>query len=142
MSRTNTSPPMLRPGPLGRLGRILFGLGVGWYTLGFARGWITAFQDGPPALGQPAYTGVVQRGNLALYALALLAVYAFPHGTRPQRFLGAALLAGLAIFADYLLAGSWWGLPLALLLSLIVVVTFAYVGVLAHLVAGITANPG
>lgn len=131
-----------RPGPVGRIGRILFGGLVGWYTIQFIGAWIAAIQQGALPFDQTVYTGVVQKGNIALYVMTVFSVYFFPFGNRRHRFIIAGLLFLVVIGIDYLFVGDWWALPLAVLTSLIIVVTFAYAGAFAHLLAGIIANPG
>ena len=131
-----------RPGPLGRIGRILFGGLVGWYMVRFVSGWITAIQQGRLSQDQVVYTPVVQKGNLAFYALTILSVYWVPLGNRRQRFIGAGILFSMVIGLDYLLVGDWWALPFAVVASLIIVITFAYAGAFAHILAGLIANPG
>lgn len=91
---------------------------------------------------QAAYTGVVQKGNLAFWAMTLLSIYWFPLGSRRVRLAGGAIAIAAAVGLDYVLAGDWWGLPLAAAASAMIAITFCYSGAFLHLVAGITANPG
>ncbi len=84
---------------------------------------------------------MVQRGNLALYVLVLLSLYilsAFER--RRRRLLAVALFGGLALL-DLLWLGDWWGLPLAVGFSLLITAALGYLS-LAHVLAGILANPG
>jgi uncharacterized membrane protein len=135
------APFPAKPGPLGRTGRILFGGFLAWYGLQFLSAWLDTLQQGGLTIARHAYTPVVQKGNLALYALALFCVYFLPVADRRRRLGVAAMLFGLAAGVDYLLTGDWWGLPLAVLLSLTVVAVFLYYA-LAHILAGLLANPG
>ncbi len=123
------------------MGRILFGGFLAWYGVRFLGAWLNAIQRGRLAVDQPLYTPVVQKGNLALYVLTLLSVIAIPIASRRKRLVGAVLLFLVVAGLDYLFVGDWWGLPLALLLSLTIVAALAFFA-LAHIVAGIIANPG
>lgn len=132
---------LARPGPLDRTGRVLFGLFLAWYAARFFGAWLSAIQQGGLTVDQSVYTPVVQKGNLALYALALLCAMAMPIATLRHRFVGIAILLLVMLGIDSVLVGDWWGLPLAVGLSLIIVATVAFFA-LAHIVAGIIAHPG
>ena len=92
-------------------------------------------------MDQTRYTPVVQKANFVLYGLALISVIALPIANRRTRLMGAAILFAVIAGLDYLFVGDWWALPLAGLLSLVIVAALAFFA-LAHIVAGITANPG
>ena len=131
----------LRPGPVGRTGRVLFGAFLAWYAWGFLQGWIQAVQSGHLSVDQQVYTAVVQKANFALYVLLLLALIALPVLDRKRRLsAGVALLAAVAAI-DYLWFGDWWGLPMAVVISAIIAGALAFFA-LAHIVAGLTAHPG
>ncbi|RMG53067.1 MAG: hypothetical protein D6723_07760 [Acidobacteria bacterium] len=130
-----------RPGPLGRGGRILFGFFLAWYAARFLGAWLSAIQQDGLVIDRLAYTPVVQKGNFALYALTLLCVVAMPVATLRHRLVGMGILLLVILGIDYVLVGDWWGLPLAAMLSLIIVATVAFFA-LAHIVAGIIAHPG
>ncbi len=115
---------------------------MGWHTIRFIGGWVVVIQRGTFSLDRAAYTGVLQKGNLAFYLVALLSVYWFSLGARGWRFLVATLVFVAVVGLDCALVGDWWALPLAGVLSLVIVATFAYSGAFAHVLAGIIANAG
>ncbi|MDQ7030806.1 MAG: hypothetical protein Q9O62_14060 [Ardenticatenia bacterium] len=79
---------------------------------------------------------------MAFYTLTLLSLYWLPLGTRRRRFVGAGVGFLAVVGLDYLLVRDWWALPLAALMSSIIIVTLAYAGAFAHIFAGLIANPG
>ncbi len=131
---------MNHPGPLGRVGRILFGGFLLSCTAFLLVGWGQTIAR-PIALRQARFTVFVEKQNLGLYLLAFLAVCLLPISTRSTRLIAAAILLAVALGLDYLLAGGWWGLPLAALLSLLVIAMFIFYAA-SHVLAGIIGNPG
>ena len=129
------------PGIFGRIGRIVLGLLLGWYAIRFSILWIDAIRENVLSLHQQVYTPVVQKGNLVLYVLALFSIYFIPMARRPFRLMVAGGLVALCVLVDFLLLGDWWGLPLAVLLSLIILSEFVLLSV-THILAGLIANPG
>lgn len=129
------------PGFFGRIGRIMLGLLLGWYAIRFSSLWLEAIRENALSLHQQVYTPVVQKGNLFLYALALFSIYFLPIARRPIRLMVALGLVAMCVLLDYLLLGDWWGLPLAVLLSLMILLEFIWLSV-THILAGVIANPG
>ncbi len=140
MSRSSDAAAVA-PGPIGRGGRIAFGVLLGLYGTRVLWGWIAAWAGGGLRVDEHVYSGFVQRGNLALYALALVCVYFLPWGRRGVRLAVFAGVAFVAAAVGWWLWGDWWGLPLALWLSGIVIVTAVFFAV-AHILAGMVAQPG
>lgn len=129
-----------QPGPIGRVARILVGAFLAFYTAFLLFGWARAIAR-HVTLRQSAYTHFVEKQNLGLYLLAILAVWLLPIRTRHIRLIAAVILLVVALGLDYLLAGNWWGLPLAALLSLLVFAMFGFYAA-SHVLAGIIGNPG
>lgn len=130
-----------RAGPIGRIARIILGLFLAWYLIRFVAAWAGLVRQGDLASYRPVYTGVVQQWNVAFYALALLGVYLLPVGTRRARFIGAGIAFVVAMGLDYLLAGHWWGLPMAVFLSAIIIAFFGFFA-LSLIIAGVAGYLG
>lgn len=130
-----------RPGPVGRAGRIGFALFLGWYAIRFTGAWLTALAEHSLTMDAENFTAVVKRGNLGFYGLAILSLLALPVFARRKRLVMAGALTILLIGLDVVLAGSWWGLPLALFWSAVITASLVYFA-LAHVAAGWMATPG
>ncbi|RMD92503.1 MAG: hypothetical protein D6814_16775 [Calditrichaeota bacterium] len=121
-----------KAGPIGRLARAGLGLIFLYLLINFATG----------------YSRVVQPATMVLYFWAFVGAYSHVLGTlipplrdKRRRLVTLLVLAILALLLDFLLYGSWWGQPLAVLLYGLALVAFGVLGI-EFILSGALGYPG
>ena len=128
------------PGPIGRAARIVWGLVLAAFAVFLLVQWAHALA-GKLTLSQNAYSSYVVKQNIGLYLVALIGALSAPMWSRGTRLTVTVVVISVAVAMDYALGGNWWGLPLAVLLSMMVIAAAIFFAA-AHVLAGLIANPG
>jgi hypothetical protein len=129
-----TPGTLAKPGPIGRLVRLAFGLGALWAVVQVILNWSGLLTESIPV------------GWILLVALAF---YVFPYvvnlgwgrswGRRPQ--VGIAIVLGVAFAGNLGVSGNVWGPVPGIILGAWLVYTFGHLGI-SFLLSTVIATPG
>ena len=140
MAITDTVKPgtLPRPGPVGRIVRLLMGLLV----LRFLAGNVVQFEGFVAPRSSSDLPASLLFGSLFAFVLfgEVVRRGIGPRWARPAQMTLAAVLFGVMAI-DLVWYGDWWGPPMGLLVFVVIVYTLAHLGV-SFLVAAAFATPG